>query len=124
MLRHHHISHQQKSIPIAHGRQRLHERSPSPRSSQQRQPPVAAKRQKMEMTLSVIAIQSFRHRNTPKPPHVTPTCGAPQPLHPNPPLIYEHGIFTVMISVHAEKVECENTFGPPALENSIRIFSS
>jgi hypothetical protein len=31
----------------------------------------------MEMASSVVAIESFRHCTTAKPPHVTPTCGAP-----------------------------------------------
>ncbi len=68
MLRHHHISHQQKSIPIANGSQRLHECIPSPRSSQERQPPVTTKRQKMEIAPSIIPLESSGHRTTPKTP--------------------------------------------------------
>src|SRR5579859_8295511 len=47
----------------------------------------------MEMPLPVIALESFRHCTTPKPPHVRPLG---HPLHPNPPYIYEHGIFALM----------------------------
>src|SRR5579859_2950006 len=47
----------------------------------------------MEMPLPVIALESFRHCTTPKPPHVRPVG---HPLHPNAPYIYEHGIFALM----------------------------
>ena len=46
--------------------------------------------------------------------------GTPQHQHPNPPFIYEHGIFAVMISDHA-KTDHEEASGPPA---SARLTSS
>src|SRR5579859_693799 len=46
-------------------------------SQEEWQPPVTAEPQKMEMAPPIVALESLRHRTTPKPPHVTQPCGAP-----------------------------------------------
>jgi RHS repeat-associated protein len=66
MFRHHHISEKMKSHLIAHLSQFFHEDVPRARRLQQRQPPIATERNKMQMTFAVVAPQSGRHRKTPR----------------------------------------------------------
>src|SRR6266852_5276844 len=76
MIWHHHIAHKKESVLSPHSAEFLNEHVPCPRCPQQRQPPVATKRQKMKMSLPVVPLQALRH-STPKPPPSKTEGGAP-----------------------------------------------
>ena len=76
MIWHHHVTHQKESILSPNSAQFLDEQVSCSRCPEQRQPPVATERQKMKMTLPVVALQSLWH-STPKPPPSKTEGGAP-----------------------------------------------
>jgi hypothetical protein len=62
MLRHHHIAEQMKPHLVAHLPQLFHKHVPRAHRLQERQPPIATKRNKMQIAFAVVAPQSCRHR--------------------------------------------------------------
>ncbi len=98
MLGHHHIPNQAKPIALSNFCQRRNECIPGPRRSQKRQPPVAAKRQKMKMALSVVALKRIMHRLG-----RMPTEEKPAPLDPKgaAPLCHPRLIAEVVCSLGA-----------------------
>src|SRR5713226_10532510 len=75
VVRHNHVSHQQEFVALTNLPQRVYEEVSRPDRVEQRQPPMATKREEMQMAAAVVALQSFRHKTT--PPRVRPTRGAP-----------------------------------------------
>ena len=76
MIRHHHISDKKKPVLFAHPPEFLHEQISRPHCSEQRQSPITTERQKVELALTVVTLQSLRH-STPKPPPSKTEGGAP-----------------------------------------------
>src|SRR5713101_6129232 len=62
---HDHVSDQQEFVALANLSQRVYEEVSRPDRVQQRQPPIATKREEVEMAAAVVALQSFRHKTTP-----------------------------------------------------------
>src|SRR5438105_5923640 len=67
MFRHHHITSKRELVPHSNFRQRFNENISGTRRSQQRQSLVATESDKMQMTASVVTLQTFRHNSTPRP---------------------------------------------------------
>src|SRR6266481_3394737 len=61
MFRHDHITKEMKPHLIAHSPQLFHKNVSRAHRLQQRQPPIATKRNKMPMTFAIVAPQSRRH---------------------------------------------------------------
>ena len=69
MLGHDDVPRQRESVAVAHLAQDLHEEILGANGSEQRQAPVAATRDEVEIVLTVAASQSFRHgKLKPRPP--------------------------------------------------------
>src|SRR5579863_1110360 len=87
MLRHHHITQEMKPHLLAHPPQLFHKDVPRPRRLQQRQSPIAAERNKVQIALAIVALQSRRHRKSheknvhPKTQVQKPNLGHPPPLY-------------------------------------------
>jgi len=90
MLRHHHLTEEMKSHLVAHLPQLFHEDVPRPHRLQQRQSSIAAERYEMQVTFSVVALQSRWHRKSneenvnPKTQVQKPNLGHPPPLYTSP----------------------------------------
>jgi hypothetical protein len=67
VIGHHHISHQVKNAFSPHSRQLFQETIPRVLAAQERQSPVAAEGQKMQIAFAVVTLQTCRHRSTPRP---------------------------------------------------------
>jgi hypothetical protein len=64
MVRHHHVSDQQKAVSLANLSQRVNEHIPCANRSQQRQTSVTTEREEMQIPTAVIALQLLRHEKT------------------------------------------------------------
>src|SRR5712664_1038606 len=105
MIRHDHVAHQKESILSPNPAQFLDKQVFCSRYPEQRQPPVATERQKMKMTLPVVALQSLWH-STPKSPLSKTEGGAPPSHHS--PINYRSGI----LPSHAALKRKERTAPP------------
>ena len=66
-IRHHHIFHQEESVLLPNSAKFLHEEISGRHPRKQRQAPITAKRYRVELALTIVALQSLRH-GTPNPP--------------------------------------------------------
>ena len=89
---HDYVPHQPEPVPFSHLSQRPNKNVSRPGSSKERQPPVTAKGEKVQVPTAVVSLQSNGHGSLPKPPHATPACGAPS--HSNAQVTYEGGILS------------------------------
>src|SRR3989442_14147313 len=80
VVRHDHVSHQQKLIPLANLSQCVHEYVSRPNRPQQGQPPVTAEGEKVKISAAVVTLELLGYKAASKIPRVTPTRGAPLSL--------------------------------------------
>src|SRR6266581_5175024 len=77
VVRHDHVSHQQKLIPLANLSQCVHEYVLRANRPQQGQPPVTAEGEKVKIAAAVVTLELLGHKPASKTLRVTPTRGAP-----------------------------------------------
>ena len=70
VIGHHYVAHEKKSILSLDSSEFLHENVARLYASEQRQPSITIEGHKVELALSVVALQSLRHP-TPKTPALT-----------------------------------------------------
>ncbi len=63
VFRHHHESHQRKSVSVAYLTQDLHKQIPRPHRPQQRQAPVTTAGDEMQIVLAVVPLEFSMHKN-------------------------------------------------------------
>src|ERR1700740_789257 len=74
VIGHHYVAHEKKSILSLDSSEFLHENVARLYAYEQRQPSITTEGHKVELALSVVALQSLRHP-TPKPPPSQPEDG-------------------------------------------------
>ena len=92
VIRNDYVPYQPEPVPFSHLSQRPNKNVSCSGSSKERQLPVAAKGEKVQVPAAVVSLQSNGHGSLPNPTHATPTCGAPS--HSNAQVTYEGGILS------------------------------
>src|SRR5882762_5524170 len=113
VVRHHHVPHQQKVIPLANLSEGMYKQVSRTNRPQQGQLPVTAKGDKVQITPAVIALQLLGHSQIQSPTCNSDTWGTRASAYSNAVVNYNGGILSLCSNEEGEMAFAQQPPGHP-----------